>query len=126
MLRSNSAYPKQQIEANQKKLRSFSFIVSVFIAVCLSIGFILSSLLNSQPFNLQIDKRINPNEASVHSLARLPGIGDAKAHAIVAYRQNIKRGDSDLIVFRNCNDLQRVKGIGPKTVQNVEKWLCFE
>jgi competence ComEA-like helix-hairpin-helix protein len=117
---------KQQTEANQEKLRSFSFIISVFIAVCLSAGFILSSLLNSHLSDLRIDERINPNKASVQSLARLPGIGAARARAIVTYRKNFTRGDSDLAVFQNCDDLQKVKGIGPKTAQNVEKWLWFE
>ncbi len=117
---------KQQTEANQEKLRSFSFIISAFIAVCLSVGFILYSLSSSQFTNLQIDDRINPNKATVQSLARLPGIGATRARAIVTYRENFTRGDSDLAVFQNSNDLRKVKGIGLKTGQNIEKWLCFE
>jgi competence protein ComEA len=117
---------KQQTEANQEQLRSFSFIISVFIAMCLSLGFILSCILNSQLSDIQIDERINPNKASVQSLARLPGIGVVRARAIVTYRKNFTRSGSNVVVFQNCNDLQKVKGIGPKIAQNIEKWLCFE
>ncbi len=117
---------EQQTEANQEKLRSFSFIIGAFIAVCLSVGFILSSLLTSQLSDLRIDERINPNKASIQSLARLPGIGATRARAIVNYRKNFTGGDSNIAVFQNCNDLQKVKGIGPKTAQNIEKWLWFE
>ena len=28
--------------------------------------------------------------------------------------------------FQNPNDLQKVKGIGPKTVENIREWLKFE
>ena len=47
---------------------------------------------------------INVNTASEDDLTLLPGIGPAKARAIVAYRA--KRP------FRTVNDLLRVKGIG--------------
>jgi DNA uptake protein ComE-like DNA-binding protein len=34
--------------------------------------------------------------------------------------------NSNRRTFRNCDDLQKVKGIGPKTVQNISHWLKFE
>ena len=53
------------------------------------------------------------NAASVEQLAeKLPGIGPAKALRIVQWRQ--KNG-----FFLNIEQLQEVKGIGPKTVEKL-------
>ena len=59
-------------------------------------------------------ERIDPNTAPVASLRRLQRIGPAIAKAIVAYRR--LHGPR---AFATAGDLQRVKGIGPKTVRIV-------
>jgi len=56
----------------------------------------------------------------------LPGIGISRAGAIVAYRENIAEQNTGMPAFENPNDLQKVKGIGPKTVENISEWLKFE
>jgi len=54
-------------------------------------------------------RRIDINSASVAELATLPGIGEAKAKAIVEYRA----ADP----FKTVEDLKKVKGIGEKTLE---------
>ena len=54
------------------------------------------------------DRRIDINSASVAELVTLPGIGEAKAKAIVEYRA----ADP----FKTVDDLKKVKGIGEKTL----------
>jgi len=73
-----------------------------------------------------LESQINPNVAPTASLVRLPGIGIGRAGAIVAYREEFSKKDANNPAFRNCDDLQKVKGIGPKTVENISKWLKFE
>jgi len=63
-------------------------------------------------------EKINPNTASVASLQRLPGIGPARAQAIVDYRR--AHGPE---AFRRLGDLQRVEGIGPVTPQRIAPYL---
>ena len=50
--------------------------------------------------------RINLNSATADELARLPGVGPAKAKAIVEYRASDP--------FKSVDDLKKVKGIGDK------------
>jgi len=68
-------------------------------------------------------ERINPNTASVASLVRLPGIGRARAMDIVYYRQHQPQ---DGLVFKTLGDMENIKGIGPKTAQNISPWLTFQ
>ena len=68
-------------------------------------------------------ERVNPNTAPVGSLVRLPGIGLTRAHAIVAYRDSVRREAADPVAFRRHEDLQRIRGIGPKTVADIACWL---
>ncbi len=57
--------------------------------------------------------RIDINTASADQLMALPGIGASKAALIVASRS--QQGP-----FASCADLQRINGIGAKTVENLE------
>ncbi|HOK96963.1 MAG TPA: helix-hairpin-helix domain-containing protein, partial [Anaerohalosphaeraceae bacterium] len=66
-------------------------------------------------------ERINPNTASLASLVRLPGIGKARALDLIAYRSAQPQP-----AFRSANDLEAIKGIGPKTAEMLAPWLTFE
>ena len=71
--------------------------------------------------------RIDPNTADWQTLAALPGIGEAKARDIVAYRER-KRAEArapDLVVFKAEGDLLFVRGIGPALVQAMKPHLLF-
>jgi competence protein ComEA len=62
--------------------------------------------------------RVNINSASADELAKLPGIGPAKARAIVEYRA----GES----FRKPEDLRKVKGIGDKLFESLKDQITVE
>ncbi len=117
----------QRAEVRQSRVQSFAFAISVFICALFSIGFAVSSLASvREPSGIELEERINPNDASIASMVRLPGIGIARAEAIVVYREDLIKEDGGGRVFRSSDDLQKVRGIGPKTVQNISKWLKFE
>jgi len=115
---------------NQDGIQLLAFVISVCLAVCFSVGFAASDLVRLEPafsgFEIELDERINPNDASSASLVRLPGIGVSRAAAIVACRENFSEQNGNKPAFKNCDDLQKVKGIGPKTAQNISQWLKFE
>ena len=56
----------------------------------------------------------------------MPGLGISRAGAIVAYRESFGQADGVSTAFERANDLQKIKGIGPKTVQGMSEWVKFE
>jgi competence protein ComEA len=57
--------------------------------------------------------KVNINTAKVDELATLPGIGPAKAEAIVKYRKDHGK-------FKKIEDLKEVKGIGDKLIEKIK------
>jgi DNA uptake protein ComE-like DNA-binding protein len=116
-------------EPGQNIIQAYAFVISTCMAVCLSYGFLgRPGRLDSSGADISacLENRINPNDASAASLARLPDIGITRARAIIAYRSAFVEKNGDSPAFLSYNDLQIVKGIGPKTAQNMSQWLKFE
>ena len=116
-------------EIGQYRIQSFAFILSVcaaFVFCCIFIPSLTGSGSADNRDQIQLDNRINPNNATVASMSRLPGIGVAKAEAIVAYRKSFQGKTQEGRPFQNLDDLQKVNGIGPKTTRDVSEWLKFE
>ncbi len=113
-------------DADQKIIQSFAFVIVMFAAFCFSLCFLSEFVGYVQTCEIKLESRINPNEAPMASLVRLPGIGVSRAGAIIAYRENFVGRDGANPAFRNCDDLQKIKGIGPKTAQNISALLKFD
>ncbi len=67
------------------------------------------------PERLLFDLRLDANRADPRALEALPGIGPARAAAIVAER--CRRP------FASLAELERVPGIGPRTRAGLQTWL---
>lgn len=63
----------------------------------------------------QLTGRINVNRASAEELQRLPGIGKVLSERIVSER---RKG-----LFKSTDDLRRVFGIGPKTLERLRPYV---
>ncbi|MEM7336642.1 MAG: helix-hairpin-helix domain-containing protein [Chloroflexota bacterium] len=66
-----------------------------------------------------VDEKINLNDANVDSLATLPGIGDALAERIIAYRETVQP-------FETVLSLTAVSGISERMVQKFESLVTVE
>ena len=105
------------------KINVASLVVSIVLCLMFCSLFAANYLLNNaEPVHAESIGGINPNTADAASLSRLPSIGVVTAETIVSYREKTS-GD---VAFKSSSDLQKVKGIGPKTVENIKKWLIFE
>jgi predicted flap endonuclease-1-like 5' DNA nuclease len=70
------------------------------------------------PARLLFGLRLDANRAEPASLEALPGIGPVRAAAIAAERCRH--------AFASTADLERVRGIGPRTRAGLEPWLAVE
>ncbi|MBN2689181.1 MAG: helix-hairpin-helix domain-containing protein [Gammaproteobacteria bacterium] len=78
----------------------------------LVLGMLFSTLAFASPVNI--------NSASAEKIAAsLSGVGQKKAEAIVAYRNEHGK-------FKAVSDLAKVKGIGAKTLANNEADILLE
>ncbi len=61
---------------------------------------------------------VNINTASVSELTALPGIGEVKAEAIIAYREEFGE-------FLSVSQLLNVSGIGEKTLEKIRDYIVL-
>jgi competence protein ComEA len=101
---------REQNEKEQTKTQLLAFLLSICICAVLSACLVFACAgKTSAGGMIVLDDKINPNADTAVSMARLPLFGAKKAEAIVEYRHS---GN----VFENADDLDNVKGIGPKTL----------
>lgn len=74
-----------------------------------------SSVSNSQ----SISAKININTASTTELDKLPGVGPSRAEQIITYRA--ENGG-----FKSIEEIQNIKGIGPKTFEKMKDMITVE
>jgi len=114
------------MQSGGERIQSVAFVISICLCAVLCAVFLADFSDGSPAGGIELESRINPNDAPISSLVRLPGIGAAKAAAIVAYRDAYRPEQPEGRAFSDCDDLQKVKGIGPKTAENICEWLKFE
>jgi hypothetical protein len=107
-------------------------ILALILAYVLVLGWLRPVYL-AEPIGVipglaaQIEQKINPNTATWAELTQLPQIGPALAKRIVAYRHEQQTASAATQpVFLTPDDLDAVRGIGPKTVDRMRPFLTFE
>jgi DNA uptake protein ComE-like DNA-binding protein len=120
-----------QMEAGRgaalRAAQSLAFLVGMSICLALSLGFAREMLERTEDSPVSsLGERINPNEAPVASLMRLPQIGAARARAMVAHRDRAGTRKGRTPVFKKADDLRQINGIGPAIVEGLRPWLRFD
>jgi len=80
----------------------------------------------SNPRAADLTLRLDPNLAPWWELTIVPRIGEVTARKIVAYREEHRPTTDGRPVFQRAEDLARVHGIGPKTVERLRPYLQFD
>lgn len=62
------------------------------------------------------DKRININTANIEELCSIPGIGEARAQAIIDYRESVGG-------FESAEDLMQISGIKEATFNKIKNYI---
>ncbi|MHC4552318.1 MAG: ComEA family DNA-binding protein [Planctomycetota bacterium] len=107
---------------DQIKLWTRSMLVAAGCAVVLLLILTCGIYSDSHhPPLTGVPETINPNTAPAASLVRLPGIGPARALDIIHYREHAENQPA----FGSAADMQAIKGIGPKTAENIAPYLTF-
>ncbi len=100
------------IETRTRTARAFA--LAVFTGLALVLG-ATAALSDGDP---ALSGVVNVNTATVEELQLLPGIGEARAQAVVAMRK--KRGG-----FKSVDDLLEVKGIGETGLDRLRPHLTL-
>jgi competence protein ComEA len=81
----------------------------------------ISASAQSGPWDaaLRASREVDVNTATAAQLERLPHVGPSLARRIVEYRE--AHGG-----FRTPEELSRVRGIGPKTLETLEEYITVE
>ena len=69
--------------------------------------------------------RLDPNIASWQELNVLPQLGQKRAKAIIAYREQFRANGRGQIAFHKAEDLLRIKGIGVAMMETLRPYLMF-
>lgn len=101
----------------------FGLVLLAGLAVC-GLLFVHHIHLSEAATLSPLADRINPNTAPMGSLIRLEGIGPARAYDVIQYRQ--QRLSAGERAFQSPQDLEAIRGIGPKTVEKMAPQLIFE
>ena len=110
----------------ENDVRNSAFGLAIALAVIVSGSILAMEWRTGTQQAIILDESINPNTAPLASLLRLPGVGPLRAQAIVAYRQAHVVGHAKQTAFKCLNDLERIKGLGPRTVSALSPWLIFD
>ncbi|HZL36575.1 MAG TPA: helix-hairpin-helix domain-containing protein [Tepidisphaeraceae bacterium] len=73
----------------------------------------------------ELADKLDPNTADWQELAAIPNLGQKKAKAIVAFREQWLTQHPGNPPFHSPQDLRQVKGIGPATASNMMPYLIF-
>ncbi len=110
---------------SRRLLQSIGLVVCSCLSVVLAMCCVIMVLVRNEARGAYTHEKLNPNTAPVGSLIRLPGIGLTRARAMAVYRDAV-RAKTGGVAFRRPEDLEKIKGIGPKTAQDIADWLEFD
>lgn len=103
-----------------------AFLVYLLVRLVMNPAYVPAELPAEGRLAGELMDRIDPNTADSPTLAALPVVGPVLAEKIVAYREEFAAKNPSRRAFEKLEDLDKVKGIGPATLKNIEPYLLFD
>lgn len=100
-------------------------VVVVVIGLLRNRSFVDDPIPNQAERYLELQDKVDPNEADVALLAALPALGERRAADIVAFREKQRQVTPGSDVFRRPEDLMQIRGIGGAIVDQLRPYLRF-
>jgi comEA protein len=89
------------------------------LALLTAFGLALAGTSFAEDTSPRLVGTVNINTATAEQLEMLPGIGEARAHAVIAMRK--QRGG-----FKSIDELTEVKGIGEAALERLRPFVSIE
>jgi competence ComEA-like helix-hairpin-helix protein len=120
-----------QVEFWTPSQRRGLLVIIAAIALCLTIKLLRNPTTVSDPQPQEgpaasrLASKLDPNTATAAELAAIPELGEKRAQAIVDYREEFSAKHPGQKAYTRATDLERIKGIGLATSENLEAYLKF-
>ena len=112
-------YTKEEVEEMLKGTTSIKYIEKECICPKIENDACIDNVIDNKPdTNTSNEQKVSLNSATIDELKQLPGIGEVKAKAIIAYRE--KNGG-----FKTIEELLEVNGIGESTFNKIKDQLSL-
>jgi competence protein ComEA len=100
-------------------LSVFKAIAVILLVSCAALPAMAGKSVEKQASKTMLQGTVNINMADATQLQLLPGIGPKAAESIVSYRGSAGP-------FKSVDDLVKVKGVGPKTLEKIRPYLSLK
>jgi len=109
------------------RCRAILIVLWVLATVC---AIRIATVLRPNSAMASVCRGLDPNRAPWWDLTLLPEIGPGTGRAIAALREHqqegLARDPAPRRIFARPADLTRVKGIGPRTIERLGRYLRFD
>ena len=112
-------YTKEEVAEMLKGSTSIKYIEKECICPKIENDACIDNVIENKPdTNTSNEQKVSLNSATIDELMQLPGIGEVKAKAIIAYRE--ENGG-----FKSIEELLEVNGIGESTFNKIKDQLSL-
>ena len=112
-------YTKEEVAEMLKGSTSIKYIEKECICPKIENDACIDNVIDNKPdTNTSNEQKVSLNSATIDELMQLPGIGEVKAKAIIAYRE--ENGG-----FKSIEELLEVNGIGESTFNKIKDQLSL-